>query len=97
MADNAKKIGLVIASGLPAPGKMMKRGMSDEGESDSDAASEADSGDEGGGMSALGDMWDALKQGDKTAAWDAFCDAIDIAKNRDKGGSEDSSAGTSDE
>jgi hypothetical protein len=88
--DNAKKTGLVVALGMPPPNKL-KKAMSmakDEGESDQEAQDEADSGG-GGGEMALGTMWDALKSGDKTAAWDAFCDAMQIAKGKaDDAGSE---------
>lgn len=90
--DNAKHTGLVVALGMPPPGKL-KKSMpmgKDEGESDAEAQDEADSGKSGGGEMALKAMWDALKAGDHTAAWDAFCDARDIAgsaedKNPDEG------------
>lgn len=78
--DNAKKTGLVVALGMPPPSKLKKPAPADEGESDQEAQDEADSGGDGGGEMALGTMWDALKAGDKTAAWDAFCDAMQIAK-----------------
>lgn len=78
-----KKIGLVIAAGLPPPGKLKRAMMAkDEGESSQDAQDESDSGDSGGGVDAISTMRDAMKGGDMTAAWDAFCDAVDIAKNR---------------
>lgn len=80
--DNAKHTGLVVALGMPPPGKLKKAMAKDEGESDAEAQDEADSGDGGGGEMALGTMWDALKSGDKTAAWDAFCDAMQIAKGK---------------
>ncbi len=82
--DSPKKMGLIIAAGMPPPNKLKRARMGDEGESDSEAADEAESGGSGGEM-ALGAMWDALKAGDKTGAWDAFCDAIDMAKNRSGG------------
>jgi hypothetical protein len=80
--DNAKHTGLVVALGMPPPNKLKKAmmgGPKDEGESDAEAQNEDESGKSGGGEMALKAMWDAMKTGDFTAAWDAFSDASDIA------------------
>lgn len=84
--DNAKHTGLVVALGMPPPGKLKKSmmGGKDEGESDAEAQNEDNSGKSGGGEMALKAMWDALKAGDMTAAWDAFSDAQDIAYSAEK-------------
>lgn len=85
--DNAKRTGLVVALGMPPPHKL-KKTMGpmgdDEGESDQEAQDETDSGEAGGGKMALKTMWDALKAGDETAAWDAFADAVDIANTAEE-------------
>jgi hypothetical protein len=94
--DNAKHTGLVVALGMPPPNKLKKSmmggaddGKGDEGESDAEAQDEMDSGKTGGGEMALKDMWTALKTGDTTAAWDAFCDAQKIcAATKGKGADE---------
>lgn len=93
--DTSKKMGIIIATGMPPPNKlkrsMMGPGSKDEGESDQEAQDETDSGESGGGVDALKSMYDAWKSGDNTAAWDAFCDAVDIAKSRGKSGDSGSS------
>lgn len=81
-SDGAKKLGIIIAGGMPPPGKL-KRGMADDGADPANAGPD-ESDDAGDGPSALGDVWDALKAGDKAGAWDAFCDAVDMCANRDK-------------
>lgn len=78
---DAKKTGLVVALGMPPPHKLKGPMGGDESESDMEAGDEADIG-EGGGAMALGEMWDALKSGDKAGAFDAFCDAMSIAKGK---------------
>src|SRR5712675_267320 len=83
--DNAKHTGLVVALGMPPPDKLKKSMMGkDEGESDAEAKNEDDSGKSGGGEMALKAMFDAMKAGDMTAAWDAFSDAQDIAYSAEK-------------
>ena len=92
MAMDSKKLGAVIAIGMPPPNKLKGAMGKDEGESDQDAQSESDSGESGGGKAAFMTMMTAMKNDDMAAAWDAFCDAVDIAKNRggDSMGSGDS-------
>jgi hypothetical protein len=99
MGMDAKHIGLIVAEGMPPPGALHKAMMgkgggsgspSDEGESDAEAQGETDSGESGGGADAMASMYKAWKAGDNASAWDAFCDAVDIAKARTKG---DASAG----
>jgi hypothetical protein len=89
---DSKKLGAVIAIGMPPPNKLKGAMGKDEGESDQDAQSESDSGESGGGKDCLRKMMDAMKAGDVDTAWDQFCDAVDIAKNRggDSGGPGDS-------
>jgi hypothetical protein len=83
MAMDSKKLGAVIAIGMPPPDKLKKAmAHSDEGESEQDAQSESDSGEMGGGKGAFMTMMKAMKNDDMDGAWDAFCDAVDIAKNR---------------
>lgn len=89
----AKKLGILIAGGMPPPDKLrraMAKSSSDDGADAPDDGPPEDDETEGG-ASALKDAFDALKSGDEKGAWDAFCAAIDIAKNRDAGSSSDES------
>jgi TolA-binding protein len=101
MSMDSKKLAIVIAGGMPPPNQLKKGGSmkmddtggdssdgADEGESPQDEQDESDSGEKGGGKAALRAAFDAMKSGDMDTAWDEFCDAIDIAKNRSTGGNE---------
>jgi hypothetical protein len=90
---DSKKIGLIVASAMPPPGKLKRRtGGSDEMESDDDMAGDGD--EESRGAMALGDVWEMLKQGDKQGAYDAFCDlmAIHRSESPSKGEGEERSS-----
>lgn len=84
---DAKKVGLIVATAMPPPGKLRRAMGKDEGDGEGD---EMETGPEMGdesegeneGAMAMGDMWDALKRGDKAGAYDAFCDLIDMHKSR---------------
>jgi hypothetical protein len=98
MGMDSKKLALVIAGGMPPPNRLrpggsMKfgedgggddPGSDDATESPQEDQDESESGETGGGKAALKAAFDAMKTGDMSAAWDSFCDAIDIAKNRSK-------------
>ena len=101
MAGDSKKLAILIAGGMPPPDRLKKGGSmnldggsEDSGgtdepdESDTEKQDESDSGEKGGGKAALRAAFDAMKSGDMDTAWDEFCDAIDIAKNRSSGGNE---------
>jgi hypothetical protein len=83
-SDGAKKIGILIAGAMPPPGKL-KKSMSSSGDEaeTSDESDDESSSDEG--MQAFGDMMDAMKSGDKSAAYDAFMDAVRLCSIKAKG------------
>lgn len=82
---DAKKMGLIVATAMPPPGKL-KRRMDGGDEPEPGEESDDEGADENRGAMAIGDMWDALKRGDKAGAYDAFCDLMNIHRGESSEG-----------
>jgi len=77
VSADPKKMAALIVAGMPSPDKLRK-GPPDEGESATESDAEDSAGSEG--ISHLTAMKKAMDDGDMSAAWDAFMDAVGACK-----------------
>lgn len=82
-----KHIGIIVAGGMPPPGKLRKSMGSEGGDSE-----DMDEGETGAGQVAFDDMMSAMDRGDRKAAYRAFMEAVRACAVEGGGESEDFAA-----
>lgn len=85
MRGDPKKLAGIIVAGMPAPDRLKRARSSGGGDGDAEDQGDGGNDEEGedaAGVSAMGDLIDALRNKDAEGAWSAFCDAVEICGGR---------------